>query len=139
MSDGSFYALIEEIGAINLDLYRGFFDSDILTDVLVLTRNRAEHIDERRYGVLQEYKANILDTVNDPDLVIRDDKHIKDTVISIREVKNSDSDKKLYVVIKFNLEGNNPEYKNSIMTMTVINEKKFNQIKRNKTIIYEKL
>lgn len=105
---------------------------------MVLTKNRAEHIDERRYGVLDEYKKEILATINEPDLIIMDNKHPLDTAISIKKIDNKSS-KSLYVVIKFTLEGNNPKYKNSIMTMTTIGNKKLNQIRRNKTILYERI
>lgn len=139
MNDKSKYQLIENIGKVNLNLYNEFFDKKILTEELVLTKNRAEHIDERRYGLLEQYKKEILLTINEPDLIIRDDKHSIDTVISIKKVNDNKVNKSLYVVIKFTLEGNNYEYKNSIITMTTIGEKKLNQIRRNKTILYDRL
>ena len=131
------YELIESLGHINLDIYKQLFDEKIITTELVLTKNRAEHIDERRPGVLEKYKKDILETVNNPDFIVRDDKHPLDTAISIKRINETDHEN-LYVVIKFTLEGNNPEYKNSVMTMVVIKEKKLNQIKRNKTILYER-
>lgn len=138
MNDETTYEFIENLGKINLNLYGKIFDKKILTEELVLTKNRAEHIDERRYGVLDEYKKEILATINEPDLIIMDNKHPLDTAISIKKIDNKSS-KSLYVVIKFTLEGNNPKYKNSIMTMTTIGNKKLNQIRRNKTILYERI
>ncbi|MGL4449789.1 MAG: hypothetical protein ACRCTZ_01190 [Sarcina sp.] len=131
------YKLIENLGVINKKLYLELIDGNIISNNIVLTKNRAEHIDERRFGVLDKHKNKIVDTVNNPDLVILDDKHANDTVIAIKEIQ-SDENKRLYVVIKLVLEGNNPSYENSVMTMACINEKKYNQILRNKTILYKK-
>lgn len=138
MTNENKYELIESLGRINLDIYKDFFENEILTDELVLTRNRAEHVDERRIGILDKYRDEILSTINEPDLIIRDNKNPVDTVISIKKI-DTNSSKNTYVVIKFTLEGNNPDYKNSIMTMMTINDKKLKQIRRNKTILYDTL
>ncbi|MEG2354302.1 MAG: hypothetical protein RSB70_06695, partial [Clostridium sp.] len=119
MTNENKYELIESLGRINLDIYKDFFENEILTDELVLTRNRAEHVDERRIGILDKYRDEILSTINEPDLIIRDNKNPVDTVISIKKI-DTNSSKNTYVVIKFTLEGNNPDYKNSIMTMMTI-------------------
>lgn len=131
------YKLIEPIGNIDLSIYKDFIKFEILTDELVLTKDRAKHIDDRRFGVLDSYKDNIIETVNAPDYIIRDKKNPDNTLIAIKKVQTIEN-KHTYIVIRFVIEGDNPKYKNSIITMTAIGDKKLGQIKRNKELLFSK-
>ncbi len=138
-SDVREYQLIEPIGKIDLSIYKDFIDFEILTDELVLTKDRAKHVDDRRFGVLDEFKEYVLETVNNPDYIIRDEKNPKNTLKVIKKIKNTDDKNKYtHIVIRFVIEGDNVEYKNSIMTMWAIGDKKLEQLKRNKEVLFSK-
>ncbi|MBR1724495.1 MAG: hypothetical protein IJ723_05700 [Ruminococcus sp.] len=110
-------------------------DKKILTDEVVLTDNRKEHIIQRRgKDFYDEYHKYFKDIVTDPDYIFKDKK--EDTaIISKTFVKNG---KTVNIVLRLVVEGDDPNFKNSIITAVGENEKRFAQRLRNNEPVYKK-
>lgn len=121
------------IGRIDIEKYQGVTEKRIITDQVVLTDNRIQHIIERRgQEFYDEYKDRFADIVENPDYVFNDKN--KNTAIAAKTF--SYNSKTVNVVIKIVVEGDNPEYKNSIITAIIENDKRFAQRLRNNNPIY---
>lgn len=125
----------ETIGKININIYKNLIDTELLSDEVVLTKKQLKHVDIRRFGVMDKYHAYLLSIINDPDYIFEDKE--KFTVNAVKKVE-MDSNKHAYVVIRLVVEGDNINYKNSIITMWDINDKKLAQFHRNKNLLYKK-
>ena len=66
---------MEIIGKINISIYQPVTESKILTDKVVLTYNRKEHIIERRgQAFFDKYSPMFADIIADPDYIFKDKK-----------------------------------------------------------------
>ena len=64
---------MQEIGKIDIEKYQGVVSENIITDDVVLTNNRMEHIIERRgRDFYDEYRPLFGDIVSDPDYIFKD-------------------------------------------------------------------
>ena len=128
--------MMQEICKIDTSIYSGVTDKHILTDEVILTPNREEHIIERRgqefYDTYRPYFAEILTS---PDYIFPD--KIPDTaIVSKTYIENN---KTVNVVLRLAVEGDNPSYKNSIISAIGEGEDRFEQRLRNNTPIYKRL
>lgn len=125
---------IQYICTIDLDLYK-CKSKNILTNEVVLTKNRDTHVrEERKREVLIKYRDDLSEIFNDPDYII-DDESRENTVKVIKYM----SDTNIHIALKLIVAGDeNPHYKNSIITAWEMGNKKLNQLLRNKTVLYKK-
>lgn len=127
---------VHNVGIIDVDKYKNVTDKKILTDEVIITDNRIEHIIERRgqqfYDEFHDYFAEI---IKDPDYIFKDEK-VDTAVVSKTFVHKG---KTVNIVLRLVVEGDDPNYKNSIITAIGENEKRFAQRLRNNTPVYRKL
>lgn len=109
----------------------------LVTDEVVFTYERIEHVNERRKKLYNEMKEILPDTLYNPDYIFKDWNNRENTLIFI---KNIDNDSKINIVIKIALENDKKHSKNSIMTIIKIGQKTFDKILKNKkeSLLYEK-
>lgn len=123
------------IGTIDVSKYKKVTDKNILTDEVIITDNRIEHIIERRgrqfYDEFHDYFAQI---VKDPDYIFKDNK--ADTAVVSKTFVHKG--KTVNIVLRLIVEGDDSNYKNSIITAIGENEKRFAQRLRNNTPVYSK-
>lgn len=128
--------MMQEICKIDTSIYSGVTDKHILTDEVILTPNREEHIIERRgqefYDTYRPYFAEILTS---PDYIFPD-KSPDTAIVSKTYIENN---KTVNVVLRLAVEGDNPSYKNSIISAIGEGEDRFEQRLRNNTPIYKRL
>ncbi|HIT85918.1 MAG TPA: hypothetical protein IAA60_08480 [Candidatus Ornithomonoglobus intestinigallinarum] len=124
------------IGRINIEIYKCATNKKIITDDVVLTENRIHHIIERRgLEFYNKYKPEFKNIIENPDYIFKDIK--ADTVLASKSV---DSDgKNVNIVLRLAVEGDDPCYKNSIITAIKENEKRFLQRLRNGVILYKRV
>ena len=124
-----------EIGTIDVEKYRRCSDKTILTERVILTDNRYEHIVERRgIGFIEMYFERFAEIISEPDYIFRDKKD--DTALAAkRYVENGES---VIVVVRLAVEGDNPNYLNSIITAVKEGERRFEQRLRNSSPIYKR-
>ena len=118
------------VGEIDKNIYKRIADN-ITTKEVVLLPKQIEHIEEKHKGVYLKYKNEINNILDNPDYIFKDPKH-KNTALLIRKYDNN-----VEVVLKLNTDTKN-NFKNSIITMWEIKDKRLERYKQTHEIIYKK-
>jgi len=111
---------------------------DIVTDDVIFTFERIEHVKSKRILLYDEVKNILPIAIYSPDYIYKDWNNRDNTYIFIKDLyKNT----KINIAIKMSEENDNKHPKNSIITVIKIGEKTFNKIYRNKMekILFQKL
>ena len=125
------------LGTIDIDKYIKITDKKIITDQVVITDNRIQHIIERRGRQFYEkYASKFVEIIKDPDYIFKD-KSADSAIVCKTFVDDNGSS--INIVIRLSVEGDDPEHKNSIITAMIENSKRFAQRLRNNTAVYSKL
>ena len=120
----------------NLDKEKlGEYKDKVITDEVVLTEERIVHIQEHHPGDYEEYHEYINDIIANPDYVIKDSRN-SDTMLFLKNIQ--EKNRNVQVVIKLNTNMKENDKKNSILTFWKVKEKNYNQMIRNKEIIWKK-
>ena len=127
---------MQEIGKIDIAIYQRVSNKAILTDEVVLTNNRMEHIIERRgLSFYETYRPFFSEIIRDPDYVFSDKRPY--SVIASKAFKKDGSI--VNIIIRLVVESDNPKFKNSIITAIELGEERFEQFLRNNDPVYKKL
>lgn len=118
------------IGKIDKNRYKDITNNITTKDVVLLPK-QIEHIKERHKGVYDKYKNEITNILNNPDYIFKDPKH-ENTALLIKKYKNN-----IEIVLKLNTDTKN-NFKNSIITMWEIKDKRLERYKETHKIIYKK-
>lgn len=118
------------IGKIDKNRYKSM-ENNITTKDVVLLPKQIKHIEERHKGVYSKYKNKLNNILDDPDYIFKDPKH-KNTALLIKKYDNN-----IEVVLKLNTDTKN-NFKNSIITMWEIKDKRLERYKQTHEIIYKK-
>ena len=126
---------MKNLGTLRTDYLERAFGK-IITDEIILTDEREEHIRLRHPEDYDYFLKEGVLTVMEPDIVIRDSSHTG-TVFMIRKIENSN----LNVVVRVALSCDNPNYKNSVMTAYRLREKNLAKLikKSQENILYKKV
>ncbi len=123
------------IGNIDLNKFHGITEKKIITDEVILTNNRIDHIIERRgQSFYDEYNQYFPEIISDPDYIFKDKN--EDTAIVSKTFEHKG--KSVNLVLKLAVEGDDLKYKNSIITAVCENNKRFSQRLRNNEPTYKK-
>ena len=114
----------------------GKYKNRILTENVILTTERIEHIKEHHPGDYEKYGDYITEIINEPDYVLNDNKNI-DTVLFMKTIDIED--KNIQLVIRLNTNKNESDKQNSILTLWKVKNKTYKQMIRNKEILWQKL
>lgn len=121
------------VGRINKEIYR-CIKEDILTDEVVITNNQIQHIMDRHPNDYERFSSYFGEIVKNPDYIIEANR--PNTALLLKEIiENGEVFK---TVLRLATSDENPDYKNSIITFMKIDEKEWNRLLRNKTILYKK-
>ena len=124
---------VHSIGKINKEIYRCITE-DILTDEVVITNNQIQHIMDRHPNDYERFSSYFGEIVKNPDYIIEANK--PNTALLLKEIRENGEVFK--TVLRLVTSNDNPNYKNSIITFMKIDEKEWNRLLRNKTILYKK-
>lgn len=113
----------------------GKYKNKIITNKVILTNERIEHIKQHHPGDYEEYGLYLTDILTNPDYIINDNKNI-DTVLYLKTILQRK--KNIQVILKLNTNRENINKQNSILTLWKIKEKSYKQLIRNREIIYKK-
>ena len=126
---------MQTVGHINIEIYR-CISSQIITDEVILTDERARHIQGRREnGFLTKYERYFAQVLADPDYIFLDDRPNTALVCKTIEAEGAS----INLVLRLAVEGDDPSYKNSILTAVRESKKRFEQRLRNHTPIFKKI
>lgn len=127
---------VHKVGKIDVEKFGTIANGRILTDEVIITDNRIEHIIERRgQQFYDDFNGYFPEIIEDPDYIFKDD--MDNTAIVSKSY--SHKGKTVNLVLRLVVEGENPSYKNSILTAIGENEKRFAQRLRNNAPVYKKV
>lgn len=124
---------VHSVGKINRDIYKCITE-DIVTDEVIITDERIEHIKERHPNDYERFYSYIPEIINDPDFIIEANK--PNTAVVLKEIE--ERGEKFKLVLRIKVQGDPEEYKNSIMTFWRIGETTWRKTLKNKTVLYKK-
>ena len=118
------------VGKIDKNRYKNIAENITTKDVVLLPK-QIEHIEEKHKGVYLKYKNEINNILDNPDYIFKDPKH-KNTALLVKKYDNN-----VEVVLKLNTDTKN-NFKNSIITMWEIKDKRLERYKQTHEIVYKK-
>lgn len=124
------------VGKIDKEIYSCVTDNKILSEDVIITDNRIQHIIERRgQDFYDKYKNVFSEIISNPDYVFKD--KMPNTAIAAKTFESENSS--INIVLRLIVEGENETYKNSIITAIQESDKRFRQRLRNNDVLYKKL
>ena len=124
---------VHSVGKIDRDIYK-CITKDIVTDEVIITDERIEHIKERHPNDYERFYSYIPEIISNPDYIIEANK--PNTAVVLKEIE--ERGEKFKLVLRIKVQGDPEEYKNSIMTFWNIGETTWRKTLKNKTILYKK-
>ncbi len=123
---------MHSIGKLNRDIYKCITD-DIVTDEVIITDERIQHIMERHPNDYERYYGYLKEVVEHPQYIVETNKPY--TALILKEfIENGEQFK---TVLRLTTSHDNPDFKNSIITFMKINDKEWKRMLKNKRILYK--
>ena len=121
------------IGKINRDIYKCITD-DIVTDEVVITDERIQHVKERHPGDYERYIEYMARILADPDYILEANK--PNTGVILKEIE--EQNEKFKIILRVKVENDPVNYKNSILSFWHIGETTWKKNMKNKKILYKR-
>lgn len=122
------------IAKIQKDIY-SCVTVDILTDEVILTNERLQHIKQRHPDDYDRYLEYIKATVEDPDYIIEANK--PNSAVALKDI-TIDESIHLKAVVRLVTSTDCLDFKNSVITFQTIREKEWKRLLKNKPVLYKK-
>lgn len=120
------------IGKLDREIYK-CVAKNIITDDVIITDERIEHIKERHPNDYERYCSYISEIISNPDYIIEANK--ANTAVVLKEIQHNNEKFKLVVRIK--VENDPNTYKNSVISFWAIGETTWKKTLKNKKILYK--
>lgn len=120
------------VGKINIEIYN-CITKDIMTDEVIITDERIQHIKERHPNNYEQYYSYMRSIIENPEYIIEANK--PNTALILKSFSNGNETFK--TVLRLITSSDNSKFKNSIITFMKINEKEWNRLLKNKKILYK--
>lgn len=124
---------VHRVGKIDRNIYKCITD-DIVTDEVIITDERIQHIKERHPNDYERFYNYIPEIISDPDFIIKANK--PNTAVILKEIE--ERGEKFKLVLRIKVQNDPEEYKNSIMTFWHIGETTWRKTLKNKTVLYKR-
>lgn len=118
---------------IDRSLYR-IVEQDLVTDEVIITEQQILHIEEGHPGDYNRLAAYIPDVLQQPDYILRGNR--PHTALVLKQISTPEMTAE--VVLRLKVSGDPEEYKNSIITMWNISQKRFRRLLRQSETLYKK-
>ena len=118
---------------IDQSLYR-IVDDDLATDDVIITEQQILHIEDGHPGDYDRLSGYIPQVLQDPDYILRGNR--PHTALVLKQIITPDLTAE--VVLRLKVSSDPQEYKNSIITMWNISQKRFRRLLRQSEILYKK-
>lgn len=119
------------VGKLDRGIY-SCITSDIVTDEVIITDERIQHIIEKHPGDFERYCQYIYQMVSAPDYIIEANKP-KSALL----LKSFTSDSEQFkAILRLVTSTDDPEFKNSVITFMRINDAEWRRLIKNKKILY---
>lgn len=123
---------LRKVCDLDVEKYR-CVSPDIQTSEVIITEERIKHIQERHPDDFERYSGYLKEIVEHPDYIIEDSR--PNTAMVLKRIEEQGEHFRL--ALRLTTPGDNPEYKNSIITFLKIREKEWKRLLRNKNILYK--
>ena len=130
ISDESIDENYSFIGKIDKKIYNCVTD-DIITNEVIITKERLNHIKERHPGDFDNCLKYIAGSIENPEYIIEANK--PNTAVVLKSFENGD----YKTIMKIITSSDNADYKNSIITFQKVHEKEWRRLLKNKKILYK--
>lgn len=120
------------IGKIDKNKFK-HISENIITEDVILTAERYEHILENHREDFELYFSNVMEIINEPDYILKDSKNI-DTAMVIKHIENTN----INIIIRLAIENDRIHCKNSIMTFYRIRDKNLKKLMQKNKSVYKK-
>lgn len=120
------------IGKIKIELFSDI-SQDIITDEVILTKERQRHIIEGHREDFELYSNIIADIIKEPDYILKDYKNSNTAMI----IKHIDSTN-INIILRLAVANDDLHLKNSIMTLYRIRDKNLRKLQQKNKTIYKK-
>ena len=120
------------IGKINIELFKNIA-KDIITDEVILTRERYLHIIEGHKEDFALYSNMQSEVLINPDYILKDYKNIN-TAMVIKHINTTN----INIILRLAIANDNIHTKNSIMTLYRIRDKNLIKLQEKNKTIYKK-
>ena len=120
------------VGKIDRNIYR-VVSPRIQTDEVIITDERITHIQKRHPNDFEQYAKYIQRIIEEPDYILEANK--PNTAFLLKEF--TENDKRFQLILRLVVEGEQPGYKNSIITFLNVEEKRYRRYLRTKNILYK--
>lgn len=125
-------AEVYSIGRIDKSIY-SCVTKDIITDEVIITKERIEHINERHPEDFEKYKGYLKKILEYPDFIVEANRSA--TAVILKEF--IEDNEKFKLILKLAVKGEPKEYKNSVISFWKIGDKTWKKISKNKIILYK--
>ena len=122
------------VGKINKDIY-SCVTKDIVTDEVIITDERIQHIKERHPNDFERYSEYIRLAVEQPEFIIEANKNKENSALILKSFTNKKEQFKM--ILRLLTSTDDPKYKNSIITFMKIDDKEWKRLIKNKKILYK--
>lgn len=123
---------MQTVGIIDIEKY-SVISQSIQTSEVVITEERIRHIQERHPDDYERYAKYLQAIVEYPDYILEASK--PNTAFLLKEIR--ENDERFQLILRLAVEGDNPNYKNSVITFLRIEEKRYRRYLRTKKILYK--
>lgn len=122
------------VGKINKDIY-SCVAKDIVTDEVIITDERIQHIKERHPNDFERYSEYIRLAVEKPDYIIEANKNKDKSALILKSFV--EDNKQFKSVLRLATSTDDIKYKNSVITFMKIDEKEWKRLINNKKTLYK--
>ena len=122
------------IGKIDKHMYQGV-TSDIVTDEVIITDERIEHIKNHHPNDYERYQSYLSLMVESPDYIIADER--PNTALVLKEIFDENTNECFRLALRLATSSDCENYKNSILTFWKTREKEYSRLIKNKNILYK--
>lgn len=124
---------VHTVGRIDREIYRCITE-DIVTDEVIITDERIEHIKERHPNDYERFFVYMSRIIIVPDYIIESNKD--NTAIVLKEIE--ELGEKFELVLKIKSQNDPESYKNSIISFWHIGNNTWEKLVKNKNILYKR-
>lgn len=121
------------VGYIDIEIFRCVSD-DITTREVVITDTQIKHIMQRHPGDYERFSKYISQAVEDPDYILEANK--PNTALILKEIE--ENGERIQLILRLKTSSDPDGYRNSIITLLKIDQRKWNKYLRNKIVLYKR-
>lgn len=124
---------VNYICKIDRNLY-SVVTKDIATDVVIITERQIEHINNGHPGDYEKYSTFVPETLAFPDYILQGNK--PNTALVLKTFHHNGTN--MEIVLRLKVSDDPDEYKNSIITLWGVSDKRYARLLRQGEILYKK-